>query len=361
MLKRVLGAAVIFLIGGTVLAQDVAQNRPVIHVVTYGDTMYRIAVRYGMTVDEIAAANDIVYTWNLQIGQELVIPGLTAPDSDAVVENPLVAGTPVQHTIQRGETLGSIARQYGVSSELILRANNISDPNLIYYGQVLNIWTPETVDDGANADAAETTTDLNTDTVSPSGSAPLMHQVKNGETLGKIAYYYGVSITDLIAVNGLANPDRINVGALLKIPGRNADPISSTNPDVLAEYAGTHATITEGKQVVVDLSEQRVYAFENGTLVFTALVSTGLPDTPTVLGDYNVYVRLESQTMSGPGYYLPGVQWVQYFYSGYGLHGAYWHDNFGHPMSHGCVNLANADAYWLYRWAAIGTPVHVKA
>ena len=43
--------------------------------------------------------------------------------------------------------------------------------------------------------------------------------------------------------------------------------------------------------------------------------------------------------MSGPGYYLPGVPYVMYFYQGYGLHGTYWHDNFGQPMSHGCVNL----------------------
>ncbi|NOG50025.1 MAG: L,D-transpeptidase [Chloroflexi bacterium] len=48
-------------------------------------------------------------------------------------------------------------------------------------------------------------------------------------------------------------------------------------------------------------------------------------------------------------------------YSGYALHGTYWHNNFGQPMSHGCVNLTNADAYWLYNWATLGTPVHVKA
>ena len=115
-----------------------------------------------------------------------------------------------------------------------------------------------------------------------------------------------------------------------------------------------------GKQVVIDLSEQRVYAFEDAKLVFTALVSTGLPGTPTVLGDYKVYSRYDSQTMSGPGYYLPGVQWIQYFYSGYALHGTYWHENFGQPMSHGCVNLRNEDALWLYQWATIGTPVRVQ-
>lgn len=63
--------------------------------------------------------------------------------------------------------------------------------------------------------------------------------------------------------------------------------------------------------------------------------------------------------MSGPGYYLPDVPYVMYFYRGYGLHGTYWHNNFGVPMSHGCVNLRTEDAAWLFDWASVGTPVTV--
>ena len=63
--------------------------------------------------------------------------------------------------------------------------------------------------------------------------------------------------------------------------------------------------------------------------------------------------------MSGPGYRLPNVQWVQYFVGANALHGTYWHHNFGHPMSHGCVNLTNKDARFLYNWAPYGTPVVV--
>jgi lipoprotein-anchoring transpeptidase ErfK/SrfK len=63
--------------------------------------------------------------------------------------------------------------------------------------------------------------------------------------------------------------------------------------------------------------------------------------------------------MSGPGYYLPGVPYTMYFYKGYGLHGTYWHSNFGTPMSHGCVNLKTEDAGWLYNWASIGTIVNI--
>ena len=65
--------------------------------------------------------------------------------------------------------------------------------------------------------------------------------------------------------------------------------------------------------------------------------------------------------MTGPGYNLPNVEWVQYFFQGYAIHGTYWHNNFGSPMSHGCVNLTNAEAEWFWSFATIGTPVHVQS
>jgi lipoprotein-anchoring transpeptidase ErfK/SrfK len=82
---------------------------------------------------------------------------------------------------------------------------------------------------------------------------------------------------------------------------------------------------------------------------------------PTSIGRYAVYIKYASQTMSGGyganAYYLPGVPWVMYFTGSYAIHGTYWHNSFGKPMSHGCVNLTIADAKWFYDWAEIGTPV----
>jgi lipoprotein-anchoring transpeptidase ErfK/SrfK len=109
----------------------------------------------------------------------------------------------------------------------------------------------------------------------------------------------------------------------------------------------------------VDLSNQRLVGYEGDTPVYWVTVSTGLPGTPTVTGQYRIYVKYPAQTMSGPGYYLPDVPYVMYFYQGYGIHGTYWHNNFGHPMSHGCVNTPTADAQWLYNWADVGTLVNV--
>ena len=109
----------------------------------------------------------------------------------------------------------------------------------------------------------------------------------------------------------------------------------------------------------VDLSEQRTSAFEGDQLIRSFLVSTGTWQYPTVTGQYRVYVKYQTADMSGPGYYLPDVPYVMYFYKGYGLHGTYWHNNFGTPMSHGCVNLSPEDASWLFNFASVGTLVYV--
>lgn len=111
----------------------------------------------------------------------------------------------------------------------------------------------------------------------------------------------------------------------------------------------------EDRWIRVDLSEQLVIVYENGRAIRGFVISSGLPNTPTVLGEYRIRTKVRAQTMtggSGAGYYsLPNVQWVQYFYADYSFHGTYWHSDFGRPKSHGCINMTNADAKWLFDWA----------
>ena len=129
--------------------------------------------------------------------------------------------------------------------------------------------------------------------------------------------------------------------------------------------ANAHAVVASGsgkggaRWIDVNLSTQSVYAYEGDTVVNSFIVSTGTRYTPTVTGKFKIWIKLKSTSMSGPGYYLPNVPYVMYFYKGYGLHGTYWHSNFGTPMSHGCVNLRTSDAEWLYYWASEGTVVNV--
>ncbi len=109
----------------------------------------------------------------------------------------------------------------------------------------------------------------------------------------------------------------------------------------------------------VDLSDQRMYAYEGDTLVRTFIISSGTWQTPTLTGRFKVWVKLKSAPMSGPGYYLPNVPHIMYYDGDYGIHGAYWHNNFGVPMSHGCINLNLTDAEWAYNFASVGTVVNI--
>ncbi len=114
-----------------------------------------------------------------------------------------------------------------------------------------------------------------------------------------------------------------------------------------------------GKRIEVNLSEQTLYAYENEKLVKQFLISSGIAKHPTILGVYYVYGKNSVAEMKGDSYDLKGVQWVSWWHGDYSIHGTYWHHNFGHPMSHGCLNASNDDAKWIYDWDSIGTPVWV--
>jgi lipoprotein-anchoring transpeptidase ErfK/SrfK len=128
--------------------------------------------------------------------------------------------------------------------------------------------------------------------------------------------------------------------------------------DSLLESLGAVlGTTTDERWIEVDLSDQRVYAHEGEKTVYNFLVSTGKwGRTPT--GNFRVWLKLKYTKMSGGSkekrtyYYLPNVPYVMYFHKGYGFHGTYWHQNFGQPMSHGCINMATPDAEKLFYWAS---------
>jgi len=107
--------------------------------------------------------------------------------------------------------------------------------------------------------------------------------------------------------------------------------------------------------IEVNLSSQQLIAHRGEKVLKSFTVSTGTWVTPTVVGEYQIYVKLFSTNMAGPGYYLPDVPFTMYFYEGYGIHGTYWHNNFGTPMSHGCVNMRTSEAGWVFDLANVGT------
>jgi lipoprotein-anchoring transpeptidase ErfK/SrfK len=117
------------------------------------------------------------------------------------------------------------------------------------------------------------------------------------------------------------------------------------------------------KWIDVDITSQSLVAYEGDFPVFDSLVSTGTNDHPTVTGQFRIWLRFRSQDMDGYrlgyDYFLRNVPFVQYFYYDYSLHGTFWHNNFGNPMSHGCVNLPTPAAEWLFDWAEHGTLVNI--
>jgi lipoprotein-anchoring transpeptidase ErfK/SrfK len=143
-------------------------------------------------------------------------------------------------------------------------------------------------------------------------------------------------------------------------PEPSPTPTDMPSPTATPSPTPTPLEASYAKQIVIDISDQTLTAFEGTRAVFSTLISGGQAYTPTPIGEFAIYSKIRSQTMSGPGYSLPNVEFVAYFYSSYAIHGAYWHNNFGHPMSHGCVNMRVMDAQWLYNWAPIGTPVSVR-
>jgi lipoprotein-anchoring transpeptidase ErfK/SrfK len=160
--------------------------------------------------------------------------------------------------------------------------------------------------------------------------------------------------TESPAEESTAVPDVTETPGAVMMEILDDTPTSDVIPDTPA------ITVGDGvRWIDVDLTNQMVHAYEGDTIINSFVVSTGTWLTPTVTGRHKIYVKVRMQDMSGPGYYLRDVPWVMFFSGDYGLHGTYWHNNFGTPMSRGCVNLTIDDAAWLFNWASVGTVVNV--
>ncbi len=151
-------------------------------------------------------------------------------------------------------------------------------------------------------------------------------------------------------------------------------PVIDLAAETLANNVLGEDTAQGEKHIYVDLKNQTLRAYEGDALFMEAFVSTGKwGRTPP--GEYTIWVKMRATKMSGGSgadyYYLPNVPYVMFFYnskvpkgSGYSLHGAYWHNNFGHVMSHGCVNMRQIDAEKIYNWVTpttMGAITHADA
>lgn len=306
----------------------------VLHVVKRGETLFSIARRYGVTVEAICAANDIVDPDHITVGQRLAIP---VPDVAASA-----AGAGATHVVRPGETLFRIAQQYGTTVTALAELNGLYNPGHIVVGQTLVIPGSPTMPTVAYQPQHAGTT----------------HTVQPGDTLSAIARRYGVSLWTLVEINDLSNPSLIVPGQVLAI--RQA-----------GEGAPSPAPAPSGgaRRIVVDLSEQHLYAYQGDALTYSFVASTGMPGAGTQTGTFRVLDKVPNAYASTWDLQMP--YWLGIYWAGSlenGIHALpilsngqrLWEGYLGTPVSFGCVILGTEDARLLYEWAQVGTPVIVQ-
>jgi lipoprotein-anchoring transpeptidase ErfK/SrfK len=167
--------------------------------------------------------------------------------------------------------------------------------------------------------------------------------------------------TATLTATNTPTPTASPTASLTPTPSLTPTATMGADPSALEKYFVELPTGIgpEERWIDVNLTTQTLEAYEGGALVNRFTISRGRAATPTVVGTFRIWVKVRIQDMSGPGYYIRDVPWVMYFYRDYGIHGTWWHNNFGTPMSAGCVNMTIADAQWMYNWASVGTVVKV--
>ncbi len=362
------------------------ESSGVTHTVQRGESLSKIAAAYGVSLTDLQALNN-AWASIIHAGLELKIPAggssgaardvspRPAAPAQTAGQNAPASQTPSRHTVQRGETLFRIATRYGMSVASLMSINGITDPTRIHAGNQLRLSQPAASAPPPSANPAERSAPApaaEAQAAAPQPPAPApVHQgdrehyiVKRGDFLTQLGINLNTSWIALAKLNNLTAPYKLHVGMTLLIPKR--EDVERYDPEYAAwkwfDMIGNQpgARVGVGREIVIVLGTQSTYAYENGILQKAVRVSTGKKATPTIQGDHKVWLKRRSQTMSGPGYSLDNVEWVMYFYLDYAIHGTWWHMNFGQPMSHGCVNLTNADAEWFFNFADIGTPVHVR-
>ncbi|MCE7989060.1 MAG: LysM peptidoglycan-binding domain-containing protein [Caldilinea sp. CFX5] len=336
---RVFGALLV-LLGATLWTPALYANDGV-HTVARGESLSVIAKRYNVSMRTLMASNGISNPDYIYVGQRLVIPGLAATPNEKETAAQKPSGNRLPngngyYVVGRGDTLSQIAKSNGLTTNDLLRLNGLSNPNVVWVGQKLRLTARVAV--VKDEKAAEP-------------KLASIYVFKAGDTLAALAEEHNTTVEAILRANGLPHEKFVWVGQRLRIQPE-AKPTAPTINLASAPKDGR-------RWIEVNLSNQTLTAWQGDVAVLHTYISSGLSATPTVTGRFSIGRKYSSQRMVGPGYDLPGVPWVMYFYSGYAIHGAYWHNNFGAPMSHGCVNMTPGEAQILYNWAPIGTEVYV--
>jgi len=401
-----------------VAAQPPTQDdTPPVHLVRYGETLSEIAQAYGIPLDVLMADNAIADADDIRVGQRLLLPvsvaatPVTPPSVAPAPAEPVTAPTAAGRVaslnrtmvVRAGDNLGWIALRYGVDLAA-LRALNGLEPgnNTIAQGQTLLL--------------PATPADLRV-------AAPdRIYIVQRGESLGLIAQANGVTVRELLALNRISNPDTIQPGQELVIPGpvreANAPPVGparsgffyhnvrpgdtmsqlakdfDTTPQAIVRYnslpdeqtifSGLDVRIPYGPPVlerrlpptpqsvtefVVSITRQRCWVMQDGAILHSWPCSTGQGQWATRTGTFPIKTKLELAKSSA--YRLDMPFWLGLYDVGSfenGIHGLpvdwdtgekLWDTLVGQPATFGCAMLLDEDAATLFGLAYLGMPVHI--
>jgi LysM repeat protein len=297
---------------------------------------------------------------------------------------------PGTHVVAAGETLSEIARQHGTDVATLLELNGLSDANFVYSGQQLVVsgrsgnqarrqdaeveseqpnrqqqnsgWEPQNA--GAPYQRAGVAWEPESVQFSPYRD-PKPRQVghEGDESVEDEEARYtrpDDSWEPPSSQRSRYNPEWEGVHDESRAyrPGDAYEPKSSWEPQSNAQ-SGREEELSGEKWIDIDIGDQVLTAYQGDTAVRTFTISSGSKRYPTVTGSFRTYARIELQDMSGGSqaagdyYFQPDVPWVQYFFEGYAIHGAYWHNQFGTPIGHGCINMRVEESRWLYDWTGV--------
>lgn len=191
------------------------------YTVKSGDTLSGIASRYNTTVNQIVSLNQLSNPNLIYVGQVLKLKNSQTTNSSSSSSSSTAATTVGTYTVKAGDTLSAIASRYSTSSSTLASLNSLSNPNLIYVGQVLKV--------SSNASTSSSTSSSANSTVTTAAS----YTVKAGDTLSAIAAKYGTTYQALASTNSISNPNDIYVGQVIKVSATataaSSQAASSTN------------------------------------------------------------------------------------------------------------------------------------